>query len=318
MEQLCAFGLRNIETLGNGQYQPCCGSWLKDDTYFHDHYGSLAEAYRSEKYTDFRKSLIEGTYKYCNGRCFFLSNFKTQREDYSGTVENPNGPREVKVVGDRTCNLNCVMCRGEKQSTDSETVKKIMDDLWECRDSLEIIYMSGQGDPFFSKHIRGWLKLFKRSDYPKLKELYIDTNGTCMTPRLMKSLSEVVPIMNLHVSLDAATRETYEKIRRGASWDGVIFNISHIKDWYPEDRVVWFTYVINSLNYKEVLPFVELLEHLFGVEKVNVKFLEVEPRGNDVPYQLLKLTEDMKKEVRKQIASFPKELKYEISGNIVE
>lgn len=61
------------------------------------------------------------------------------------------------------------------------------------------------------------------------RELYIDSNGLPLDGPRSRALLEVVRrlgvFVRLTVSIDAATRETYQRIRRGGDWDRLLKNL---------------------------------------------------------------------------------------------
>ena len=63
----------------------------------------------------------------------------------------------------------------------------------------------------------------------------------------------------LTVSIDAATRETYEKVRRGGNFDVLRKNMEFASKLRKDGNLSYFriNFVVQSENYKEMIDFVE-------------------------------------------------------------
>ena len=73
----------------------------------------------------------------------------------------------------------------------------------------------------------------------------------------------------LTVSIDAATRETYEKVRRGGNFDVLRKNMEFASKLRKDGNLSYFriNFVVQSENYKEMIDFVEWGVEL-GVDEV--------------------------------------------------
>jgi MoaA/NifB/PqqE/SkfB family radical SAM enzyme len=86
--------------------------------------------------------------------------------------------------------------------------------------------VTGSGDPFYSKIYRDYLLNFDITKYPKLEQLQIITNGNLLDEPLWKKMKATPYIKTIEISIDAATKETYEKKTRwNGQWDRLIENL---------------------------------------------------------------------------------------------
>lgn len=136
----------------------------------------------------------------------------------------PPLPTELQVEVTGSCNLRCAMCLVAYRPTLNrlegsmpfETFKRVVDDLPE----LELVTLQGLGEPLLAPD------LFRMVEYAASRGIRMgfNTNATLLTRdkavRLVKSGLEW-----LHISVDGATKEVYESIRAGSSFERVERNV---------------------------------------------------------------------------------------------
>jgi MoaA/NifB/PqqE/SkfB family radical SAM enzyme len=89
----------------------------------------------------------------------------------------------------------------------------------------------------------------------------ISTNATMLTEPLIKKLLTLRQL-NLRCSIDAATPETYRRIRGTDAFERATQNMmafNELARQYPEHRQI-LVYVVMKENLKEVLPFIDLAQ----------------------------------------------------------
>ena len=86
-------------------------------------------------------------------------------------------------------------------------------------------------------------------------------------------------VKTCEISIDAATKETYEnKTRIGGNWDELIDNLKFISTISTLKRVKT-SFVVQKDNFKEMRQFYELMKSIFG-KKVNVYYGKILNWGN--------------------------------------
>jgi MoaA/NifB/PqqE/SkfB family radical SAM enzyme len=124
----------------------------------------------------------------------------------------------------------------------------------------DVLRVSSNGDPFFSKYYRELL--FEKFNGDKLDIL---TNGLLFTKENWAKLKKEGRKIWLSVSVDAATPETYNKLR-GGNFNVLIKNLEFMSELRNNGEIegITITFVIQVANFREMKEFVD-----FG-RKINV------------------------------------------------
>ena len=182
-------------------------------------------------------------------------------------------PRMIEMeVVQGYCPLNCIMCErtywGEPpQHVSLKDFKYVMDMF----PDLGWAGNNGLGDPFTNK------------DYPEMVK-YLDDKEVCqeiyMTSFLlqevdMKKFADYNSFMLTKFSFDAATKETYEKIRVNGDYDKAVKNIKAL-DRYKKQRgkhfpQIEFHYLLLKQNLHEAEMFLDFVDGL-GIEVSGVMY----------------------------------------------
>lgn len=139
--------------------------------------------------------------------------------------DRPPLPVRVQIENTGRCNLNCIMCGRRFRPV---AAGDMPDELFErILEEVRPLYVTinGDGEPLLDPGL--WNKLAAAERRRCIVSM--PTNATLLdettAQRLAASGVELITI-----SLDGATRETYEAIRRGARFDAVLRNIRRLKD----------------------------------------------------------------------------------------
>jgi radical SAM protein with 4Fe4S-binding SPASM domain len=126
------------------------------------------------------------------------------------------------------CNLRCIMCSREDQfGRGADMSDSIFDKLTkELFPYITHVAFGGIGEPFLYPRIDRVLKLI--GDY-KYRHSEFVTNATFLTREVADTVV-ASGVTNLVVSMDGATRDTYERVRRGASFEKVVANVSYLRE----------------------------------------------------------------------------------------
>mgnify|MGYP000023417207 CR=1 FL=1 len=165
--------------------------------------------------------------------------------------EEKTGPRILYVEPTLKCNLNCIMCfrRGIKEpfgDMSPETFDRILANAREC--NVEFIWFGGWGEPLVHPLIFDFIEKTKNAGIG----VGINTNGTLLTPEVTEKIIEL-GVDHIVVSSDAATHETYAKIR-GEKLTTVLEALDYIlrlqkKIGLSKPRISFlFTSMINNIT----------------------------------------------------------------------
>ena len=137
-------------------------------------------------------------------------------------------PNMLYVESTNYCNLKCPMCpttimQREMVNMEYDVFTRVIDQV--DPSTCELIVMHSDGEPLMNK------RFFDMVEYAKAKglRLYTSTNATALNKknaqRLIDSGFDV-----LTISLDGTTKEVYESIRIGATYERVMKNIHGFLD----------------------------------------------------------------------------------------
>lgn len=293
------------EQVPGGSYLCDCPSWLPF------HAGNIVEAdspdavWNSGGAQEIRRSILDGDFSYCSRTlCPLIANGSLPRRD---EVTAPHlrriidghetrlqeGPRLVALAHDSSCNLACPSCRTDVVMAD-KTQNERLDG---ARDRVILPLLAGRqvgllmttwGDPFASRHYRSILEALKAPEFDGVW-LYLLTNGLGLTPHVWKTMPHLVEkIVELNVSVDAATKQTYENVRRPGKWETIRENLAAMgalnktgafrqnrlahsrKSAVSQFRIMecnspigfGIAFVVQSANFREIPTFVRLAEEV--------------------------------------------------------
>jgi MoaA/NifB/PqqE/SkfB family radical SAM enzyme len=171
-------------------------------------------------------------------------------------------PFKIEMEHTTICNKACILCEHThwsepKQRLSLEKFKKTLNRL----PSIRWINMTGEGSGFLNKDFAPMLSY--------LRNRHINVNFVdefdFFDEKISRKIIEL-GINSIYISFDGATKETYEKIKKGCNYDNALKNIrtlmrlkEELKSPFP---VLHFRFVINTLNYQEMPDYIELMASL--------------------------------------------------------
>ena len=152
------------------------------------------------------------------------------------------------------CNIDCIMCPSGRRPDPGRLPQWISSELYAYLPLAKWLLLSG-GEPLVYKH-----EVLAAVSAAKLAgtRIGVHTNGQLLTPE------NAADFDSISISVDAATRETYEKIRRHADWDITVNAMLA-----AGARHLTLNYTIMKHNLYEIRPFMRLAH---GVEAAEVTF----------------------------------------------
>jgi radical SAM protein with 4Fe4S-binding SPASM domain len=164
-------------------------------------------------------------------------------------------------------------------SLDLATFQRLVDDL----PDLEKVTLQGLGEPLLAPH------LFEMIRYAAARGVRtgFNTNGTVLTRDKAERLVDA-GLHWLHVSLDGATPETYESIRRGADFAKVRRNVLGLMDVIRRNGAslphVSLVFVAMRRNLRELPDLVRLTADwgvgTLRVQNLSHSFSDTDPSGD--------------------------------------
>lgn len=266
----------------------CCPSWVTTPI---GNVGKLNEVWEGDTLKKIQDSVLDGSYSYCDKTlCPYLSELihngkvsdpflKKSDKQLNKLLYGNKGPHRINFAFDRSCNLSCPSCRmsvimsgGEKLDIIDKTMEEVIEVFGKTVNSL---YISGSADPFASKTFRNFLLNFDKTKFPKLNLIHIHTNALLLNEEMWNKLKNVWEyIQTLDVSIDAATKETYEVVRRGGDWDILQNNIKFIASIKTIQKKT-FSFVVQNNNYKEMFDYYKMITNLPHARLYEVLFTKI-------------------------------------------
>jgi len=161
------------------------------------------------------------------------------------------------------CNLACRCCPRKSlvnsgESLDLKGLRKAYE-FFPFFPNLKTIQLVGLGEATLHPQLAKVVEYLSGTG----KQLTLITNGIMATPAFMKDL--LGSFASVRVSLDAATPETYEKVRQGASFSPLIKNLSGLISLRNELRLktkIGISFIGNSANVEEIPEFLKLAQSI--------------------------------------------------------
>jgi molybdenum cofactor biosynthesis enzyme MoaA len=148
-----------------------------------------------------------------------------------------------------------------------EKIKQLIIDQIDHQ-SVEIRWCGGE--PFISEVYLDLFEYIIATKKTKIQHV-IQTNGSYLRSKSQLVEKLMPTIKELRVSFDAATAETYQKIRTNGDWDLLISNVQWIINLIAQSNAatkVTADFVVQRGNYKEIPAFVQLCNSL-GIQHIN-------------------------------------------------
>jgi MoaA/NifB/PqqE/SkfB family radical SAM enzyme len=280
----------------NGEIGTCC--------YISSKFGnlknkSLKDIWNGDSFKKLRRSILDGEYTYCDSsKCASMQQvLQPQRVTFNYQIpyqlirrsnannsivskyikkheSNSSLPEILSLEDDDSCNLSCPSCRIELHVLNTANSKRKLqaqiDLLNSMGNDFKELWLCGAGDPFAAKSYNELLSNFDFNKFPQLK-IRLDSNGMLFNKstwdKTLKNVHEKIDI--IAISVDAATKETYELIRRGGNFDTLVKNL-----WFLSNlrkKGFNFSFIIRMIvqkkNFTEMKKFVEL-GFALGVDSV--------------------------------------------------
>ena len=194
----------------------------------------------------------------------------------------PGGPLSLSIESTAKCNLFCPMCPRETiyfppKDMELPLFQKIID---QARDFLEFAVPYGVGEPLLNPEIYDMLAYCKRAGVPT----GLSTNATVLTEAASRKLI-ASGLDYVIFAFDGASRETFEKYRKGADFEKVRGNILAFLRVKKELRSRIFC-IIQLVRLKEnqfEIPELIRMWRIEGIDEVRIKKDEVHNEGSAIP-----------------------------------
>ena len=256
----------------NGDVKVCChnteftiGTYPKQ---------SIQEIWTSPKAEELRKYMRQYDLAHGCSICEFdmkLGSFEEVRaKHFDEFSRKTKYPVMMEFLLSNTCNLECVMCKGEYSSLIRKNREKLpplqnpydrtfVKQLEEFIPHLTEARFSGSGEAFsIDINYEIWDMLIRLNPTCKIM---VQTNGTILTERVKNILHR--GNFQIGVSVDSLVKKTYEGIRVNANFDKVMENVKWFSD-YCKTKNSYFMLALCVMrqNWRELPAFIAYCNEL--------------------------------------------------------
>jgi len=185
---------------------------------------------------------------------------------------NAANPKRIILELTNKCNLRCIMCAQNHIAFDHtvltlDMVKKVAPFL----KTAEEVTLFGYGEPLLNSYFKDIFAYVRQ--FSSLKT-YLLTNGILLSNYVEFLIKN--HLTYLSISIDAATEETYQKIRRGGRLSSILEALEKIQAFDQGGRFpvpyLRFIFVAMKKNIHE-LPDLVNVAHRYGVKEIKVEYL---------------------------------------------
>lgn len=174
-------------------------------------------------------------------------------------------PSHIQLEHTSYCNAMCIMCghaiygnRGAQHIS-----KKLVERITSLLPSCELMVLHGYGEPLMTKHLDTLLELYQKYEI----EVTTNTNLSFLPQNILEHLIPVTK--HLRISCDGVSKEIYERIRPGLSFEKFLENLERLQRCSTEIELMMET-VIMRQNVEQIPQMVRFAwEHGFSQISLN-------------------------------------------------
>lgn len=301
---ICPVPFERFDIGPNGDVLVCCGHWLPTSigNFITD---SVEDVLNSDRAKKIRESMTDGSYKYCNHlECGAMAQDSLPLRAQSPIhvrqpIENRdyrlNEIRELLFAFDQTCNLSCPSCRthriAEKVSESAVKALAVEQKLLPILPAVKMLHINPAGELFASKPSRRLLELIDNQSCPTLL-LDIISNGTLFTEAEWHKFPGIHNKINsIRISIDAASKQTFERLRRLGKYEPFVENMRFLSQLRTSGIIpeLKFSFTYQLDNFREMPAFVQFCEEMHADYAIferlqNIAFSQAEFCENAVHY----------------------------------
>ena len=273
---ICLQPFHFMEFSTNGEVYTCCPAWtrisignIKKNT--------IPEIWNSKKAQYIRQKMYDGEWRdVCKPICPIISDYRRYDNlilhEYFDKFEclTPQIMDEIRnrqvclesmptvfnLSNSRVCNLSCIMCNRKSRRHNPKVIEKTAREVFNHLQAAKKIVLTGMGDPFARPDTRDILINFDNRDSDVRFDII--TNALLL-PKYWEKVRRQ-KFGNLLISADAATKETYEKIRIGGTWENLLESLALVKENKDRFSSVTINMTVMRYNYREIPAFIDFAE----------------------------------------------------------
>lgn len=164
-------------------------------------------------------------------------------------------PTKLVLSLTNLCNLNCIFCDSDKKHIkfiDNKILNLVYNNIQYCDNILWY-----GGELLTKTFFKNFKKIMLRASKNKYLLQSIITNFQDINNEIIKTLINCN--VNLTISIDAANKELYESLRKGANFENLVNNLNKLNSLsakYNKKIHKTLNFVVTKTNYKEILKMI--------------------------------------------------------------
>jgi MoaA/NifB/PqqE/SkfB family radical SAM enzyme len=282
-----------FEVTTSGRVYTCCPSWTKL-CIGNIRKKTVREIWNSRNARYLRKKLYRGEWQdVCNPICPQLAQYRNFQRTipYDGLeslgVLTPQLAEEIRARRDylessptvftlsnsKVCNLACIMCDRLTQKDNPRVIARAAEEIPAHLGTARKLLLTGMGEPLARPDSLGILTEFENKN-PDL-QFDVITNALLLTDYWERIKHQ--RFGSLLISTDAASKKTYEFIRRGGKWEDFLKSLALVREHKERFSAVTLNMTVMRSNYREIPLFVDFAES-YGF---HVSFQRIRGRHGD-------------------------------------
>ena len=270
---ICPLPFERFDIGPSGDVLVCCGHWLPTSigNFIREPVDAVLNSGKAQK---IRASVADGSYKYCNHlECGAMAQGTLPTREQAGHARMRNavasgnwrldGVEEIMFAFDQSCNLACPSCRTsrivEKMSDSIEKVRAVEEKLVPLLPTVRVLHINPAGELLASKPSRKLLELIDDERCPDLV-LDIISNGTLFSEEEWNKFPGIHgKVRSIRISIDAASKETFEKLRRLGKYEEFVENMQFLGRLRASGTIpqLKFSFTYQVDNFREMRAFMD-------------------------------------------------------------
>ena len=257
----------------DGGYFCCCPASVKGISLGNFDDQKATDILTSIRGRIFQLSILNKSYTFCDKNYCYYYDFCVDDTDEDFYIDiDESQPVSMLFGVDSSCNLSCPSCRNkvlnDKSAMHRYKITKIKEFMTEIGGNIQDLCLSGCGEPFFSRLTRHLMDSHK---WRLRDSVSILCNGILLNEENFNRYLRGHKKINITISIDGATKKTYETLRRGGRFEVVMNNLVFLGELrvHGEISLLNIDFVLQSANIAE-LEKMRVLAHENHVDRINV------------------------------------------------
>lgn len=168
----------------------------------------------------------------------------------------------------RKCNQDCIFCSTKgKTNIKTNSISEIMNKI-----SLNKQRVSFEGgEPTLCRDLIKWVKKAKKN---KIREIILCTNGALLSDCQYANDLIAAGVNLFNINLPSHTKKLHKKLTKSDFYNKTLKGIENLNS-SNRKNLIRLTFIINSLNYKSMLSYVEFMRNFSNIFYIEFNLIKV-------------------------------------------